>query len=83
MFEFLRARRKAENKTAGQLAVDRLRWVLAHDRAECWGDRAVRLARKSADGKTGAQTAGTGAMAGQKTTPVLNLPAGKGARKGE
>ncbi|HEY3314390.1 MAG TPA: hypothetical protein VGL40_03775 [Bacillota bacterium] len=51
MFEFLRARRKAETKTAGQMAVDRLRWVLAHDRAECWGDRAVRLAKKATDAK--------------------------------
>lgn len=78
MFEFLHARRTTETKTSGQLAIDRLRWVLAHDRAECWGDRAVRLAKKSAGGKEPPASAGAA-----KVVPVAHKMAGKGAAKAE
>jgi len=77
MFEFLHARRKEETKTSGQLAVDRLRWVLAHDRAECWGDRAVRLAKRAA-GREPSTPVGP-----RKAAPIAHQPEGKGEAKGE
>ncbi len=78
MFEFLHARRTTETKTSGQFAIDRLRWVLAHDRAECWGDRAVRLAKKSAGGKEPPMSTGV-----RKVAPVTHKTEGKGEAKTE
>ncbi|MHB8928144.1 MAG: hypothetical protein ACYC9Q_10900 [Bacillota bacterium] len=78
MFEFLHARRKEETKTSGRLAVDRLRWVLAHDRAECWGDRAVRLAKKTAAGREPQIMSGA-----RKPAPVTHKPEGEGEARGE